>query len=199
MATIMGPHQSQHLTSPRTNTQKICIGLGIFFVLAGLGGLVMPGLLGMHLSLLHNLMHLASGAFGLFFGYADDPKKAFNFSASFGVVYTTIGLAGFVFGEPGYPGVGYMEADNYLLRIIPNALEFGSADHTVHFVVGVVFLLSAYAWKNKSRGIGKTTFDVQTRAQSFSKNEVIRTTKSQEDVNLLNLDKKRKEDIERRI
>jgi len=217
MATVMNSHHSHHLTSPRTMTQKVCIGLGIAFVLAGLGGLVMPGMLGMHLSLLHNLIHLASGALALICGYSDDPKKAYNFSVGFGIVYGILGLAGFVFGEPGYPGVGHMEADNYLLRVIPNALEFGTADHAVHIIIAAAFLLTAYAWKKKTRDMGKTVVETQGRTGAFSSNEVFRTTTSEEDVDLLNSERNlkdadlgrsdvnrrsdinRREDFERRI
>ncbi len=211
MATIMNSHHSHHLTSPRTLTQKVCIGLGLFFVLAGIGGIVMPGMLGMHLSLLHNIIHLASGALALLCGYADDPRKAVNFSIAFGVVYGLLGLGGFVFGEPGYPGVGHMEADNYLLRVIPNALEFGTADHAVHIIIAAAFILSAYAWKRKSAEISKTAVNVQGRT------EVFRMTTNEEDVDLLNsernlkdadlgrsdvnrfTDVQRREDFERRV
>lgn len=219
MSTVMNSHHSHHLTSPRTFTQKVCIGLGIGFVLVGLGGLIMPGMLGMHLSLLHNIIHLASGAVALLCGYADDPKKANTFCMAFGTVYALLGLAGFVFGEPGYPGVGHMEADNYLLRIIPNALEFGTADHSVHVIIGAAFLLSYYAWKRKNAdvNVSKTVVDVQGRTGHFTSNDVFRTTTSEEDVDLLNSERdlkdadlgrsdihrrsdiNRREDFERRI
>lgn len=193
MATTMNSHHSHHLTSPRTVTQKVCIGLGIFFILAGLGGLVMPGMLGMHLSLLHNLIHLGSGAIALICGYADDPKKAYTFSVAFGIVYGILGLGGFVFGEPGYPGVGHMEADNYLLRIIPNALEFGTTDHAVHVLVGATFLLTAYAFKKKNAEVSKTAVDVQGRTGHFTSSDVFRTTTSEEDVDLLNSERNLKD------
>jgi hypothetical protein len=193
MATTMNSHHSHHLTSPRTLTQKVCIGMGIFFVVAGLGGIIMPGMLGMHLSLLHNLIHLASGALALVCGYADDPKKAYNFSIGFGAVYGILGVAGFVFGEPGYPGVGHMEADENLLRVIPNALEFGSADHTIHIIIAAVFLLTAYAWKKKNADTGKTVVDVQGRTGRFTSSDVFRTATSQDDVDLLNSERNLKD------
>lgn len=205
MATVMNSHHSHHLTSPRTFTQKVCIGLGIAFVLVGLAGLIMPGMLGMHLSLLHNLIHLASGAVALLCGYADDPKKANTFCMAFGTVYALLGLAGFVFGEPGYPGVGHMEADNYLLRVIPNALEFGTADHVVHVILGAAFLLSYYAWKKKSADVGRTVVDVQGRTGKFTSADAFRTaTTTEDDVDLLNSERNLKDadlgrsDVQRR-
>ena len=41
---------------------------GLLLVVAGLIGLVAPGLIGMHPSVTHNLVHLVSGAISLFFG-----------------------------------------------------------------------------------------------------------------------------------
>lgn len=205
MSTVMNSHHSHHLTSPRTSTQKVCIGLGIAFVLVGLGGLVMPGMLGMHLSLLHNLIHLASGAVALICGYADDPKKSITFCMAFGTIYALLGLAGFVFGEPGYPGVGHMEADNYLLRVIPNALEFGTADHSVHIVLGAAFLLTYYAWKKKqtSTDVSKTTVDNQARTGRFFITEeddvdLLNSERNLKDAELGQSDVQRRSDINRR-
>jgi hypothetical protein len=41
---------------------------GLALVLAGLIGLAAPGLLGMHPSVVHNLVHLLCGALALFLG-----------------------------------------------------------------------------------------------------------------------------------
>lgn len=208
MATVMDRHHSHHVTTPRTLTQKVCIGLGIFFVIAGLGGVVMPGMLGMHLSMAHNVIHLASGALALWVGYSDDPRKAYNFALSFGVVYGLLGLAGFVFGEPGYPGVGHMEADENLLRVIPNVLEFGSADHLVHVLISVAFLGAAYAWKKRHDVTGRSNVTVtETRTgRSTTSSDVFRTKsddlsnydRNLKDASLGRSDINRREDLNRR-
>lgn len=163
MATVMNRPGSHHITSPRAMVQKVCIGIGIFFVAAGLLGISMPGLMGMHLSMSHNIIHLFSGALALWCGYADDPKKSYGFAVGFGLVYGLLGLAGFVLGEPGYPGVGHMEADENLFRIIPNVLELGTMDHIVHIVISTVLLLSAYGWL-KRRGYDQSTI-IQTQGR----------------------------------
>ena len=169
MATVLNP-QSHHMMAPRSLTQKVCIGTGIFFVAAGLLGIVFPGFLAMHLSLAHNIIHLASGALALWCGYADDPKKAYSFAFGFGIVYGLLGLAGFVVGEPGYPGVGHMEADDNLMRIIPNVLEFGTVDHLVHIAVSAVLLLSAYSWL-KRREDDASTGIIKTQARTPAEHE----------------------------
>lgn len=161
MATTMNRHS--HLVTYRTLPQKVCITLGVFFILAGLGGIVMPGLLGMHLSLTHNLVHLVSGALALWCGYSDNAKKAYIFCVAFGSVYGLLGIAGFVFGDPGYPGVGHMEADQNLMRIIPNVFELGTADHIVHVLLGVAFLGTAYIWKKRNDVAGRSVVNEQGR------------------------------------
>lgn len=148
----------------RSSIQKVCIVLGAAFVLIGFVGIIMPGLMAMHLSMAHNLIHLASGALALAAGYADDSKKAYSFAVIFGVVYGLLGIAGFVIGQPGYPGVGHMEADQNLLRVIPNVLEFGTMDHSVHMLISAAFLFSAYAWKKRNLEADRSIVDVQRRS-----------------------------------
>ena len=154
MATVMNPRSHQLMTT-RTAMQKVCIALGILFILAGLGGIVMPDLMGMHLSMMHNLIHLVSGGLSLWVGYSDDVRRAYLFSITFGIIYGLLGIGGFFFGVPGYPGVGNMQADPNLLRLVPNVLEFGTADHTVHLIFSLVFLVSAIMWKSSRANLGQ--------------------------------------------
>ena len=148
--------------STKTMTQKVCIGLGFVFVVTGLAGILMPGLMGMHLSLSHNFIHLVSGALALWSGYSDNSRKAYNFCIGFGTFYGILGVAGFAFGEPGYPGVGHMEADDNLMRIIPNVLEFGTADHSIHILFSAIFLITAFAFRRNRAEAGVITENGQT-------------------------------------
>lgn len=153
MPTVIHPHHSSHhFGVQRTAPQKICIGMGVFFIVIGLLGVMMPGILGMHLSMAHNFIHLASGALALWAGYSENNNHAFNFCLGFGFVYALLGVVGFLMGEPGYPAMGNMEADQYLFRVIPNVLELGTADHIVHLLLGAFFLFSAYVWRKDRRG-----------------------------------------------
>lgn len=123
----------------------------------------MPGFMGMHLSMSHNLVHVASGALALWCGYGEDSRRAYNFAMAFGTIYGLLGLAGFIVGQPGYPGVGHMEADQNLLRVIPNVLEFGTMDHSIHILISAVFLFSAFAWKRRHQDADRNLVDVQRR------------------------------------
>ena len=137
--------------------------LGIFFVLLALIGVVMPGFMGMHLSMMHNLIHLVTGALALWAGSSDDSRKAYNCAVGLGTVYGLLGIAGFVIGAPGYPGVGNMAADQNLLRLIPNVLEIGTADHSANLLVSAFFLFSAYAWKKSFQDTDRSIIDNQRR------------------------------------
>lgn len=176
MPAVMTPHHhSRHYVSTRSSIQKVCIGMGIAFVLAGLAGIIMPGFMGMHLSMLHNVIHLASGALALWVGYSDRPRRAYNFALAFGTVYGLLGIVGFIVGQPGYPGVGHMAPDQNLLRVIPNVLEFGTSDHVVHILIASVLLLSAFGYKKRHQDADRSIVDVQRRKAGVG-SDVFRNT-----------------------
>lgn len=202
MATVMNPHHIHSQRTSRTVTQNVCVGMGIAFLVLGLAGLIMPGFLGMHLSMAHNLIHLTSGALALWSGYADETRKAYTFSIVFGSLYGLLGLAGFLIGEPGYPGVGNMEADQNLWRVITNVLEFGSIDHVIHLIISAVFLMAAYAWKKRHDDGGRGVVDVQRRSD-LSGRDTYRSNLSNaqsglDDADLGTSDINRRSDIDRR-
>jgi hypothetical protein len=188
MAYVMNPkHMDQRRGTYKSGTQKVCIGMGIVFILIGLVGIMMPGFMGMHLSMAHDLIHLASGALALWAGSTTD-QRAFNFCLIFGGVYGLLGVVGFIIGEPGYPGVGHMHADQNLFRLVPNVLEFGTVDHVVHLAISGIFLITAYVWRRDRPGkqsrarptIGKreTTFtaDINRSSTETPKDIDIRST-----------------------
>jgi len=119
----------------------VCKLLGVVFILVGAAGFVLPGLLGTHLSLAHNAVHIISGLIALYFGFAGSARAARGFCLVFGVVYLLLGIAGFVLGHPGASAMaGMLVEDSKLWKVIPNTLELGRMDHIVHCLLGVVFL-----------------------------------------------------------
>jgi hypothetical protein len=150
MATIVN-QRHHHLDFERSTAQKVSLGLGVFFLVMGVVGILMPGLMGMHLSMANNLFHLISGICAVWCAYSDIPSRAQNFCLGFGTIYALLGLAGFFIGEEGYPNVGFRAADAHLLRVIPNVLEFGTMDHLVHLVVGVILFSSTFFERKKVR------------------------------------------------
>lgn len=124
--------------------------MGIVFVLVGIVGFLAPGLLGMHLSLTHNLVHLISGALALYFGYAATLSAARLFCIIFGVVYGLLGVAGFLLGGSAAHGVAGVPAghhgatDSSLWSVLPGSLELASMDHIVHILIAAVFLIGGF-------------------------------------------------------
>jgi hypothetical protein len=127
--------------------KKFSLLLGIVFLLVGVVGFVAPTLLGAHLSLAHNLVHIISGAVAVYFGTAASVSAARSFCILFGIVYGLLGVAGFLLGAPGtitMPGMESM-SDARLFKVIPGQLELGTMDHVIHILLGVLFLIGGFA------------------------------------------------------
>ena len=114
--------------------------VGVVFILVGICGFLAPGLLGAHLSLAHNLVHLVSGAISLYFGVKGTLAQARLFCIIFGVV-------GMVAGAPGTATVGHLAQDNHLLKLLPGTLELGTMDHYIHILIGVLYLVGGLMTK----------------------------------------------------
>lgn len=122
--------------------KTIATVLGVAFILVGLVGFIAPGFLGTHLSLVHNLVHLISGAVSLYFGLKGTLAGARAFCLAFGAVYGLLGIAGFLLGSGNQhtvPGITHA-SDSRVLTVLPGSLEFGSMDHTLHILLGIVYL-----------------------------------------------------------
>jgi hypothetical protein len=111
--------------------QTLCKVAGVIFLIAGLAGFAMPTLLGFHLTAIHNVIHILTGALALYFGFAASYSAARSFCLIFGAVYLLLGILGFVapglvasvIGHPGPVTGGDLAPDNLF-----------------HAVVGLVFL-----------------------------------------------------------
>jgi hypothetical protein len=113
---------------------RVATILGVVFLLVGILGFVMPNLLGAHLSLAHNLIHLVSGAISLWLGLKGTPAAARKFCIVFGAVYLLLGIAGFVLGT----------GAERMLAVIPGQLDLGTMDHVIHVVLGIVYLIGGF-------------------------------------------------------
>jgi Domain of unknown function (DUF4383) len=130
--------------------KTICKILGVVFLLVGVVGFVMPGFLGTHLSVVHNLVHIISGAVALYLGFAGTLSAARLFCIVFGIVYLLLAICGFLLGGPATPTIAGMTAmgpDPRLWKVIPGQLELGQMDHIVHILLGVVFLIGGFLTK----------------------------------------------------
>jgi hypothetical protein len=114
---------------------RVATILGIVFLLTGIAGFAAPGLLGAHLSLAHNIIHVVTGAVSLWLGLKGTPSAAKTFCIAFGAVYLLLGIAGFAAGEG---------ADR-MLELLPGQLMFGTVDHILHVVLGAIYMIGGFA------------------------------------------------------
>ncbi|MDX6694738.1 MAG: hypothetical protein QOF02_2341 [Blastocatellia bacterium] len=127
--------------------KTICKLLGVVFLLVGLCGFVAPGLMGTHLSVLHNVVHLASGAVALYLGFSGTLSAARMFCLVFGAVYLLLGILGFALGGAGTTAMPGMSPDPNLWKLIPGQLELGRMDHIIHVLLGIIFLIGGFMTK----------------------------------------------------
>ena len=105
--------------------------IGIVLLLVGIAGFFAPGgmLLGFQVNMLHNVVHLITGAIFAWAGFsASAPTKKINLI--FGIIYLLIAILGFV------PGVDVM---------LNSLLATNMADHILHLAIGVISV--AIGWK----------------------------------------------------
>jgi Domain of unknown function (DUF4383) len=108
--------------------KTVCKILGVVFLLVGLIGFASPTLLNAHLTPVHNVVHIVSGALALYLGFAGSLSAAKTFSLVFGVVYLALGILGMALGT----------GEDRMWVVGP--LHLGQADHGIHVLLGVIFL-----------------------------------------------------------
>jgi hypothetical protein len=110
---------------------RVATILGLGFLLVGILGFVMPHALGAHLSLVHNIIHLVTGAVSLWIGLKGTTGGAKSFCIIFGAVYLLLGIVGFALGT----------GPDKMFTVLPGQLELGMSDHVIHIVLGAVYLV----------------------------------------------------------
>jgi hypothetical protein len=118
--------------------KTLCKIAGIVLLLVGVAGFFMPTLLGMHLTAIHDVIHLLSGGLAVFFGFKGSAAGAKTFSIAFGAVYLVVALLGFA--APGLLGTilgmsSMMTAHDFM------------PDNIVHVLLGGAFLVVGLASK----------------------------------------------------
>ena len=108
--------------------KTVCKILGVVLLLVGVCGFAAPTLLGAHLTPIHNVIHIVSGAIALYFGFAGTLSAAKAFCLIFGVIYLALGVLGLALGRP----------PDRMWMVGP--LHFGQVDHIIHALLGIIFL-----------------------------------------------------------
>lgn len=120
--------------------------MGVLFILLGLSGFFLNNLLGTHLSLTHNLIHLISGVASVYFGVKGSRYAAKLFCLVFGVSYLSLAVVGYWFGynhmETYLPNsVADHGYNQNMFHVIPGVFELGTMDHLVHLLIGAVYII----------------------------------------------------------
>lgn len=131
---------------PKNITQTISLIVGFLLFVTGLAGILYPSFAGLHLSEFHAVIVAIAGGTLFYNGYKDNDRDSFLACLCFGIFFGLHSVAGFVFGKPGTPSVGYQAPDPELLRIIPNFSELGTLDHVFNGIIAVVLLGGALDW-----------------------------------------------------
>ena len=114
-------------------TQTLCKIIGVVLILVGVAGFAMPHLLGMHLTTIHNVVHILTGVIAAYIGFAGTLGAARTFCLIFGAVYLLLGIAGFV-----APGLV-----SQVLGHEPLSAGDLTPDNAVHVLLGGVLLAAA--------------------------------------------------------
>jgi hypothetical protein len=112
--------------------KTLCKVLGVVLLLVGIAGFFNDHLLGMHLTMLHNIVHLLTAAIALYIGFAGTASAARTFCLAFGAIYLLLGILGFI-------------APDVVASIIGHTLgpdDSLTPDNAVHLVLGAVFLIA---------------------------------------------------------
>lgn len=111
--------------------KTLCKVAGFLFLIVGLAGFAQPNLMGFHLTPIHNIIHILTGAIALYMGFAATYDAARTFCLIFGVVYLLLGILGFVAPDVVAGVIGH-----------PTPVPAGALtpDNAFHLVVGILFL-----------------------------------------------------------
>jgi hypothetical protein len=116
--------------------KRICTIVGVVFIIVGIAGFLMPELLGAHLSTIHNVIHLVTGAIALYLGLKGTEAAARTLCRVFGVVYLLLGVAGF-----------FLAGADGMWTVLPG-LMLGTVDHVIHVALGAMFLVGGFIGGN---------------------------------------------------
>ncbi len=70
--------------------------VGVVLLILGVIGFFTQSLLGVRTTPVHNLIHLVSGAWGAYAGFANGLGGPKTYAQIFGIIYTVVGVVGFL-------------------------------------------------------------------------------------------------------
>ena len=109
----------------------VCRIVGVALLVVGLAGFAFPTMLGLHLTTVHDVLHLLTGLVALYVGFAATLTSARIFCLLFGAGYLLLAVAGII--VPGLVAsiLGHPALTSHEL----------TPDNAVHAVLGAVLLV----------------------------------------------------------
>ncbi len=106
--------------------------VGVVLLLVGIVGFFVGEgtLLGLGFTMQHNVIHLLTGAIGVWAGMSKSANASRMFALIFGAVYTLVGIAGFASGGEDLFGI---------------PLKLNSTYNVIHVLIGLLGLLAGFA------------------------------------------------------
>lgn len=144
----------------RHSTQVISLFVGALLFILGLSGILSEEFAGFHLSALYSSIIAFSGGMLFYTGYKNKGREAFLSCLIFSLFYGLHAVAGWLYGEPGIPRVGFANPDPAWLIIIPKIHELGKNDHILNSILSVVLMGGAIDWfrRNSEKGHRRDVF-----------------------------------------
>lgn len=106
--------------------------VGVVLLLVGIVGFFVGEgtLLGLGFTMQHNVIHLLTGAIGMWAGMSKSANAPRMFALIFGAIYTIVAIAGFALGGEDLYGI---------------PLKLNAAYNLIHLIIGVLGLLAGFA------------------------------------------------------
>jgi hypothetical protein len=111
--------------------RNFCKIAGVVLVLVGILGFANPHLLGMHLTPVHDIIHLVSGGAAIYLALNASRSSVRSFCLAFGAMYLSLAVLGLVAPDVVAAMIGH-DAHVNSQALMP--------DNLVHFLVGGSFL-----------------------------------------------------------
>lgn len=157
----------------RHSTQIISLLVGALLFILGLCGMLFSGFAGLHLSAPYSAIIAVAGALLFYCGYKNKGRDAFVCCLTFTLFFGLHAIAGWAFGEPGIPRVGFDKPDPNWLAIIPNFHELGRNDHVLNTVLSLVLFGGTVDWFRRNTRKGhrkeKLTRELKKFAEDHSR------------------------------
>ncbi len=129
----------------------VTLDIGFVMVILAFCGLFMENFLGLNLSSMHCWVLAASGCIGIYNGLSTDRELSMKLNFAVGIFFILNAVLGFAVGEPGIDRGVMNVPDEMVLNVAPGFLELSTKDHILHAVIGVLFLIEAFAFMYKIR------------------------------------------------